>query len=43
MPITADYRWEDSEDVIAILVPLKGARLSGEQVFLADEYVKAPK
>ena len=41
MPITADYKWEDSQDVIAVLVPLRGAKLSGEQVFMSNEYVKA--
>lgn len=40
MPITADYKWEDSPDVIAVLVPLRGAKLSGEQVFMSNEYVK---
>merc|ERR1711959_324497 len=40
MPITAEYTWEESDDVIAVLVPLRGAKTSAEHIFIADEYVK---
>lgn len=40
MPITADYKWEDSEEVIVVLVPLRGAKLSTDHVFIANEYIK---
>jgi len=40
MPITAEYQWEDGEDVIVVVVPLRGAKPSAEHVFIADEYVK---
>merc|ERR1712146_152456 len=40
MPITAEYTWDETEDVIAILVPLRGAKTSSEHIFIANEYVK---
>lgn len=40
MPITAEYDWEDGEDVIVVVVPLRGAKPSADHVFIADEYVK---
>lgn len=40
MPITAEYTWEESDEVIAILIPLRGAKACAEHVFITNEYVK---
>merc|ERR1711959_89281 len=40
MPITAEYEWDESEDVIVLLVPLRGAKAASENVFISDQYIK---
>ena len=41
MPITAEFTWDESEDVIVLLIPLRGAKPSADHIFIANEYLKA--
>ena len=40
MPITAEYQWEETNAAVSVLVPLRGAKPSTSDVFVAGEYVK---
>ena len=40
MPITAEYKWEQTKAAVSLLVPLRGAKPNTSDVFVSAEYVK---
>ena len=40
MPVTGEYTWLETEDVIHLSIPLKGTKASNVDLFVSEKYIK---